>query len=274
MDLTLIVILAIVQGLAEFLPISSSGHLVIAGAIYEAWQGIKLPTDQTDVNILLHAGTLVAVLCFYWREILRLLTTDKRVIGLLIVGSIPAVVIGLTVKKFADDLLGDPLLAGVMLLLNGGLLLWIAKRQSGEVDYQEITYRQALAIGVFQAAAIMPGLSRSGWTICAGLMLGMKREAAATFSFLLAIPVISGATLWSVVDLVTDDGSGGPGTAPSLLVIGTVLSFVVGLAALWLLVRWLRRGRLQFFAWWCIPVGAAVVIWQVWKMLEAAPPVV
>ena len=264
MDLTLIVILAILQGLAEFLPISSSGHLVIAGAIFEAWQGIKLSADQTDVNILLHAGTLVAVFCFYRREILRLLTTDKRVIGLLIVGSIPAVIVGVPIKMFAGHLLNDPLLAGVMLVLNGGLLLWIAKRQSGEVDYQQITYRQALVIGVFQAAAIMPGLSRSGWTICAGMMLGMKREAAATFSFLLAIPAISGATLLSVVDLVKDGGSG---TAPSLLIIGMVLSFVVGLASLWLLIRWLRRGRLQFFAWWCIPVGLVVVVWQVVKML-------
>ncbi len=121
-----------------------------------------------------------------------------------------------------------------------------------------MSYLQALGIGLFQAAAILPGLSRSGWTIAGGMLLGLKREAATTFSFLLAIPVIAGATLLELKDWSFDEDA----LSQGLLGLGTGVAFVVGLISLWLLVRVVERGRLAWFACWLFPLGFGVIIWQ------------
>jgi undecaprenyl-diphosphatase len=259
MDWLQIIVLGIVQGVTEFLPVSSSGHLVIVQTLFEAAGREKLRADVLEVNIFLHAGTLGAVVAYYRREIARLLTADRRVIGLLVVGTLPAVAVGLPLMLYAGDVLKSPLLTGLLLVGTGAMLIWSGQREQGSCEYQELTYGQALLIGGFQAFAILPGLSRSGWTIAAGLMLGLRRDAAAAFSFLLAIPAIAGATVLEIYLLLTD---GSTGTPASQLAVGVAVSFFVGLASLWALVHIVRRGRLQWFSAWCIPVGLAVIAWQ------------
>jgi len=247
------ILLSIIQGISEFLPISSSGHLVIVESL------LDIQADQTDVNIVLHAGTLLSILIFYHKTIFRLLSQDFRVIPLLIVGTLPVVVIGLLAKKYAEHLLESPLLAGCMLPVTGLFLLLIPRIPQKDTSYTEITYKQSLLIGFAQAFAILPGISRSGSTIVAGLLAGMSRQSAATFSFLLAIPAISGATILEVAEIVSNQDVSTP---LSLLAVGALISAAVGLVALWLLVRWLEKGKLHYFAYWCIPLGIIITIMQ------------
>ena len=186
-------------------------------------------------------------------------------IPLLIVGTVPAAVAGLVVKK---SLIGDTLqaylesamVAGFMFPITGLLLLWSARNDPGERTCRELSFGGALLIGLAQAFAILPGISRSGATIVVGLRLGLRRDEAATFSFLLAVPAIASAGVLEGISLL-----GKPATSmPSrVLAIGLLVSFLVGLAALWWLIRWLDQGKLHWFAWWLIPFGAAVVGWQV-----------
>lgn len=258
MDLLQIIVLAIVQGVTEFLPVSSSGHLVIV----EDWLAHRGPADQQaelTLNIFLHLGTLLAVLVFYFRPIVRLLTEDRRVIGLLLVGTLPAVVVGLSIKKLMPELVTNSLLSGCLLPVTGLILLVSARLPEGGIDYRNMSCAKALWIGIAQACAVLPGISRSGLTIVAGLSLGLRREAAATFSFLLAIPVIGGAGILEGCDLLQ---SGKLGIQATQLAIGVAVAMVVGLLALAWLLRWLRQGRLYLFAWWCFAVGAAVIAWH------------
>ncbi|NQT36018.1 MAG: undecaprenyl-diphosphate phosphatase [Planctomycetes bacterium] len=257
-ELIEMLVLAVVQGIAEFLPISSSGHLVILTDLMEQLTGQTIP-EKLTVSIVLHVGTLAAVIVFYRRRIVRLLGSDRRLIGLLIVGSIPAGIVGIAVQPYFEAVLGNTLLAGCMFSVTGAMLLWTARGGGGSTTCVNLSYRDALVVGVFQAIAILPGISRSGATIVAGLGCGLRRDEAATFSFLLAIPVIGGAGLLDAVKLISDP----PERASiGLLAMGAVVSFAVGLAALAWLVRWLQQGRLHRFAWWLFPLSATVIFWQ------------
>jgi len=260
MDYLRIVILGVVQGITEFLPISSDGHLAVANAIFSALSGEELPEDNLGVTIILHLGTLLAILIVYRQKIVRLLTQDRRIIPLLILGTIPAAATGLLLKKYFAHEMSSALVAGCLLPLNGVMLLWISRRPQGDTPYEAISYRQALSIGVCQAFAPLPGISRSGTTIAGGLAVGVTREAAATFSFMLAIPAIAGAGLLELKDLITDGAADMP--APSVLIVGAIVSFFVGWVSLLLLLRLLREGRLAPLAWWCIGFGLAVIVWQ------------
>lgn len=258
-----ILILAVVQGLTEFLPVSSSGHLVVTNALLEAFG--KSPTqDLVEVNIVLHLGTLLAVLAFYWKEISRLLGTDRRALMLLAIGTLPAVAIGLPIKMKAEHILESPLLAGLMFPVTAFILVWASRQPEGDREYWQLRKRDAVGIGFMQALALLPGISRSGSTIAGGLFSNLTRESAGTFAFLLAIPVIGGPGLIEVVKLMRDAGEGTAptGTQPWVLGVGAVVAFVVGYAALWQLVRWVRRGKLAAFAWYLVPLGVAVTAWQ------------
>lgn len=257
MDLSLldIVILAIVQGLTEFLPISSSGHVVILAEILGSSDGI------VDLNIVLHAGTLLSILVYYHRTILQLLGDDRRVIGLLILATIPAVIVGLPLMIFCENLLDSALLAGALLPVTGLVLLWTKRLPEGKAEYREMSLSTAIRIGIVQSLAILPGISRSGTTIAAGMKEGLQRPSAATFSFLIAIPALCGAIVLKVPKLISPEENM-PTTDPRYLVIGFFVAFLVGLGSLSWLVRLLNRGRFHYFAWWCIPLGIAVVLWQ------------
>ena len=258
-----ILVLAVVQGISEFLPISSSGHVMVGLELFDEF-GHPV-AEKLTVNIVLHLGTLLAILVFYRRRIRRLLGRDRRVIGLLLVGSLPAAAVGIVVKTTSfgalveEHVLEKALVAGVMFPVTGLMLLWTARHQTGKRTCRELGYGGALLVGLFQAFAILPGISRSGATIVAGLGCGLRRDEAAAFSFLLAIPAIGGAGLLETVKLLGQPAATVPLAA---LATGAVVSFAVGLASLWWLVRWLGQGRLHRFAWWVIPLGLAVVAWQ------------
>ncbi len=253
----MVAILAIIQGIAEFLPISSSGHLVVANGLFGTSAGAT-----GELTIILHFGTLLAILVFYWKRIWALLTEDRRVIWLLIVGTIPVAVVGLIVETQFEWVTEDALLAGFMLPVTGFILMGLTRIGNGEKDYQQIGLVSAFVIGIAQAVALLPGISRSGTTIVMGAMLGLKRQSAATFSFLLAIPAIAGATVLKLKKM--HDANWVTSTDPVWLIIGCVIAFLVGLAALYLLVKWVEKGKLHLFAYWLIPLGFAVVVWQLY----------
>lgn len=254
-----IIILAVVQGIGEFLPISSSGHVVVLLEWFEQSgqpMGKKLP-----INVVLHLGTLLAILVFYRSRIRRLLGQDRHLIVLLAAGSLPAAAVGLLIKWYLGDPFQNALLAGLMFPLTGAMLLWTTRQKPGSLDCRELSLGRALLIGAFQAFAILPGISRSGTTIVAGLGCGLKREEAAAFSFLLAIPVTAGAGALELIGLLREPS----GPVPlGLLALGAGLSFAVGLASLAWLLRWLQEGRLHHFAWWVLLLGPVVVVWQLW----------
>ena len=259
MEYLQIIVLGIVQGITEFLPISSDGHLVVANEIVCALSSQSIPKGDLLVTLILHQGTLLSILMVYRREIWQLLGANRRVIGLLIVGTIPAGIIGIILKEFFEAEMTDPVLTGFMLPLNGLMLLWMSRRKPGEGRYEDLTWKQALLIGLAESLAPLPGISRSGTTIAAGLALGLSRQAAATFSFLLAIPVLVGAGVLALNDL--RKGEPISATAGPLLV-GAIVAFLVGLASLLLLLKWLRQGKLAPMGWWCIALGIFLLFWQ------------
>ena len=258
MSLIEILILAVLQGVTEFLPVSSSGHLVVANALLEALG--KSPTkDLIEVNIVLHLGTLLSVIVYYWRDIMQLLGEHRRILWLLVVGTVPAVIVGLPLKKLYPQVLECPLLAGLMFPVTALLLIWAMRRREGDGDYVQLSVKSAVLIGAFQAFAVLPGISRSGATIAAGIFVGLRRDRAATFAFLLAIPAIAGAGVLETIDIMQEGTTGTPIVS---LAVGLLVSFLVGLAALAILIRFVQRGRLAVFAWYLVPLGIAVVLWQ------------
>ena len=278
-----LIVLAVLQGIAEFLPISSSGHLNVFSTALGG-------EPSTLVNIALHAGTLLSILIFYRKRIMRLLAEDRRVILLLIVGTIPAAVIGVTIKKVYPWLLEDLLLTGVMFVITGLALVYfhrIARNeadarekkadkessagkdsldsQSAErLDYVDLSIKAVLFIGLFQAFALMPGISRSGFTILAGILMGLKHKSAGTFSFLLAIPAILGATVLELLDLFETP----PTENLGMVCVAAVVAFFVGLASLALLVKMIDRGQLHWFALWVLPLGFLVILWRIYQQLS------
>ncbi len=261
-----IIIMAIVQGITEFLPISSDGHLVLTNAILQAFGRPETP-DLLEVELMLHLGTLAAVLIFYRREIVRVLTSGRRAIAPIIWGTIPAGIIGVGIKKGLSDevtngVLGSPLLAGFGFLITAAALAWGARRMSGQRRYDELGIGESLFIGFMQAFAILPGVSRSGLTIGTGLSRNLEREQAATYSFMLAIPAIGGAGLLQILDMLE---AGKTGTPIPTLAVGFAVSLIVGLGALALLIRWLRHGNIMGFVYYLVPLGLATIAWQVMK---------
>ena len=255
----IIILLAAIQGITEFLPISSSGHLVV---VQELFKQFNQPLPESEIlvlDVVLHLGTLLAVVVFYWRRVWGLVVRDQRVIALLLVGSIPAGIVGIALKEQLENVFANLPAVGCLFFVTGAMLLWADRHPVGQATYRELGFGRALLIGLFQAFAILPGISRSGSTITAGLGAGLRRDEAAAFSFLLAIPAIAGAGL--IEGLHRFKTPPDP-TFAVMLAVGALVSFLVGLLALWWLVRWLEKGRLHWFAWWVFAMGAGVLLWQ------------
>ena len=195
MEILQAIILGIVQGVGEFLPISSSGHLVIVGAILDQSAGTESDAaSKLLMNVVLPAGTLLSILIVYRNELIKL-RLQPRVCLLIVLASVPAGLLGVFAKDLFAEVFATPLIAGIALCVTAALLVGGQQLERNELDYNQLSFGKALAIGCFQAAALVPGISRSGSTISSGLALGLKREAAAAFSFLMAVPVIGGAVL-------------------------------------------------------------------------------
>jgi len=244
-DVVKVVILAIVQGIAEFLPISSSGHLAVLS---------KLFGFQDDENVLmsiaLHAGTLLSIILYYHKDLLSMLQPKNFKLALLIgLGTIPAVIVGLGLKDMMDQFVNTPLFIAGFFCCTAAILFFLHNREPIGKPLKEIGPRDALAIGVLQAIAILPGISRSGSTIAIATRLGYDHEDAARFSFLLGIPAIGGAVVLYLKDILEmgANESGGSVTLP-LLFLGFVVSFVTGYGALLCLIKILRKGKLHHFA--------------------------
>jgi undecaprenyl-diphosphatase len=248
------IVLGIIQGLTEFLPVSSSGHL----AIFH--EPLNFRTNQLLFDVFLHVGTLVPVFIVFRRDIVSLLTTRRRWLPLLVAGTVPAVIVGALLHDRIEAVSEHVAWVGALLVLNGIMLL-AGSRLDGLRPKQAPGWLHAAAIGVSQAVAILPGISRSGSTISTGLATGLDREDAARFSFLLAIPAILLAMayeLWKVWG-GTEAVEGGM-WAP--IAAGTVVSMIVGYGALRALLAVVRRHRRVYFGWYCIAAGAAVLIYH------------
>ncbi len=265
MELLKIAVLALAQGIAEFLPVSSSGHLSVMGHI----AGFD-PDANMTLGIILHAGTLAAIIVFYMRELLRFFKPERYHLALMVIaGSVPAGIAGIVLKKSgaAEALFNSQLTAGIGFIITGLMLQFAQRRKAVQneeaaVPIEKISLKQALCIGLAQAVAILPGISRSGSTISAGLMCNLKNQACAEFSFLLAIPAIGGAALLEILDLMKTACSSGAELSGGGLLLGFAVSAAVGYGSLVLLIRLLKRGKLAFFSWYLYIIGSAVIIWQ------------
>ena len=261
------IILGVVQGFTEFLPVSSSGHLVLAQ---------KLLNVQSDNNltfdVFVHFGTLLSVFVYFWKDIIEIFksilnsfkTRDFKEaysrsehfrIGVSIfVASIPAGVIGLSFRDIIKDTFTDPKLVSVCLVVTG-LILFLTRLARPNPD-KKIGVVSALVIGVAQAVAILPGISRSGSTISTGMYLKLSSVRAAQFSFLLSIPVIAGASLLETKNLISEGVD--IGAAP--LIVGTLVSAVTGYISIKAMLKILQRGKLSWFAFYCLVVGVLGII--------------
>ncbi|RMG37508.1 MAG: undecaprenyl-diphosphate phosphatase [Planctomycetota bacterium] len=258
-------LLGVVQGVAEFLPISSSGHLVLGETLLRRWTGISAgnpsATGGLFFNVALHLATLLAILVVYRAE-LRELPRRRRLVGMIVLASVPAAVVGLTLKDWFETAFQTPEVAGIGLLVTSVLLVAGQRWETRRDGLQDLTWQQALLVGMFQAAALVPGISRSGSTIAAGLLAGLRREAATTFSFLIAIPAIGGAALLESLDHVRQGGAGAAGGRPDwqALGIGMAAAFLFGLLSLRWLIGLVNRGRLARFACYTAAVGALTLV--------------
>lgn len=264
------IVLGIVQGITEFLPISSDGHLVLVPNLL-GWGSPSLL-----LITMLHWGTLAAILVVFWRDfwqillaVLNALRTGSwrdpyaRLAGLIIVGTIPVAIAGLLIKEWIEQLLDSTAATGAFLVVTAALLAaseWIGSRGHSQRPLTAITWLDAFLIGAAQIIALLPGVSRSGSTIATGLMRGIQRADAARFSFLLGTPAIFGAGLLETMSALSE-GGGELATNGVTTAVGIVVSAATGLLAIRFLLNYLRRGSLYPFAIYCAVVGLLVLVW-------------
>ncbi|HBC94204.1 MAG TPA: UDP-diphosphatase [Pelotomaculum sp.] len=255
MTLTEALVLGIIQGLGEFLPISSSAHLVLVPWAL-GWQYAGLTFD-----VALHIGTLISVIAFFWKDWLTLFRSavtrkgskEAALFWYLVLGTIPGGAIGYLFEEQAETVLRTPLLIGVMLIVMGIILYWVDRRAASVKSIDSVSLLDSLLIGLSQALAIIPGVSRSGITMTAGRALGFTRASAARFSFLLSTPIVVGAGLYKMKDL-------SPGDLNAAFMTGVISSAVVGFIAIGFLIRYLSQRSFAVFAWYRFVVGSAVII--------------
>lgn len=231
MDWLHALLLGIVQGAGEFLPISSSAHLILL-PWFAGWQDHGLAFD-----VALHMGTLFAVLLYYFKTWINILGSERRLLFYILTGTIPGAVIGLLGKSYAETIFRSPLLIAITLSALGAVL-WLCDRRAKEnsKDISHMNVRDALLIGISQGFAIVPGFSRSGTTISAALALGYKRDQAAQFSFFLSAPIIAGAVLVSLKDLNSSQALADPS-----FWLGVGVAFIVGLVAIQFLIKYVSK---------------------------------
>jgi undecaprenyl-diphosphatase len=261
-------ILGVVQGLTEFLPVSSSGHLVLVPELF------NMATPSLGFDILVHVATLVAVLGYFIRDIIKIVLalvapsrldrSDvkywRRLFLWLVIGSLPAGLAGVLFSNFFEDLFSSTLAVGLFLIITS-LLLWgadfaLGRARREPVQLDSLRPADALVVGCFQALAIAPGLSRSGATISAGVYLGFDRPSAARFSFLLSIPAILGAFLFKLKDV----GGGFAGPSGGAYAVGAIAAAISGFLAVFFLMRYVKQHRMRPFAIYTATLGLVVVM--------------
>jgi undecaprenyl-diphosphatase len=261
-------VLGVTQGLAEFLPISSSGHLILVPWLFD-WQYLGAHPDfNKTFDVSLHLGTLIAVLIYFWNDIVTLFvawvgtlrrraisTPTERVAWFVFIATIPAALVGAIGESFVEEQLGEPWQIAILLAVFG-LVLWYADRKPARRSMEDLGLGTAVAVGAAQALALAPGVSRSGITITAGRLLGLSRDDAARFGFFLYTPVVAGAVLYKMKDVVggLPPGSGGP------FLVGTLSSAIVGYIAIWGLLAYVRHHSYTPFVIYRLVLAAIVLL--------------
>lgn len=260
------IFLGILQGATEFLPISSSGHLVIVPTVFD------LTSPDLVFIGLVHLGTLLAVLVYFRNDILDILagffrgiaarqpfgTTEARLGWWILIGTIPAAAAGLLFESFFEEVFGAPNIAAFFLLVTGGLLVLGERLLSGDKTFETMTGIDAIIIGLFQMLALFPGISRSGSTIVGGLLRGLDRSSAARYSFLLGIPAIAGAGLLSLVEIF---GAERAYEIP-VYIAGFAAAAIAGYLCIYFLLAWVRNHSLYIFAAYCFTVGGLYLLFN------------
>jgi undecaprenyl-diphosphatase len=256
------IILGIVQGITEFLPVSSSAHLVLV----PYWLGWNIPPDQVFAfDVIVQLGTLVAVIIYFWKDLWEILCAVVRGIiqgkpfeeqaarqgWLVVLATVPAGIFGMTVKPLIEDAFHSPMVTGLLLLVTAAMLIVGEMISNHSRHYEEINWFDALIIGIFQAVALFPGISRSGSTITGGLIRQLNRDAAARFSFLMSIPIMIAAGCVEGMHLQSIPSFG---SFLPALVIGTITAGLVGFVAIKWLLAYLRKHSLSVFSIFCIVV--------------------
>lgn len=269
------IFLGLVQGIAEFLPISSSGHL----ALFQHFFGLNTAESSSMIfDVLLHLGTLISIFVVYWTDIVKLvkefvrfitcivskekrkkmdrLTPDGRMILMLIIATLPLFAV-YPIKDKVESLYSNSIFIGVALLATGCILFFADRMARGRKTARSATMLDALLVGVGQAVAVIPGLSRSGTTISAGMLRGFNRRFSVRFSFLLSVPAVLGANIVSLKDAVSD---GIDGSLMPVYLVGMAVAAVAGYFAIGLVNRLADKGKFGNFAYYCWGVGAAAVV--------------
>jgi undecaprenyl-diphosphatase len=262
------IILGIVQGLSEFLPISSSGHLLLV-PWFAGWEELD-PSVKKSFDVALHLGTLVAVVGYFWRDVSTYVvegtklvfnrkvppTTDGKLAWLFVLATLPAAAVGALFENQIDSRLGTPMIIGIS-LIGFGILLAIADRTLGRRKVDSFTAKDALLVGAAQALALNPGTSRSGITMTAGRFLGFDRDAAVRISFVMSIPVIFGAVVFKFAGMIAD---GVPDDLLVPMIVGIVTSALAGLLAVWGTIRIVRTRSFMPFVIYHIALGVVVLL--------------
>lgn len=265
MDLVSAALLGVVQGLTEFLPVSSSGHLILARA-FLGWDPGRY---GIAFDAACHVGTLIAVVAFFRADVARLIKAapgtlsgrdgeDERLGRLIIAGTIPIVIVGGLFGDVIEARLRTPLIVAINLVIGSIGLLWVERISRQDRDARSLGYGEALAIGVAQAAALAPGLSRSGGTLIVGMFLGLKRDAAARFVFLMSLPAVLAVAVKEVLDLSEIGLAGVPLT---MMAVGMVVSGLVGYVTVKYFLRYLASHSLAVFAYYRLALAAVTLLW-------------
>ena len=270
MSLLQAIVLGIVQGLTEFLPISSSGHLILVPWLFGWHFFIDNPDLNKTFDVALHFGTFIAVVVYFWRQVVSILRSwfhslrkrridnaEERLAWLLLLATVPAALLGAAFEKTVEDVLGKPILICILMIAFAFVMLAADRLARLDKTMADLRWPGALGIGLAQAAALSPGVSRSGITMVTGLFLGLNREAAARFSFLLSVPVIGGAAVFKASELA--NGGLPPGTALPFLV-GMLAAAVSGFGAIWFMLRYLRTHTFTLFVVYRLVVGSALLV--------------
>ncbi|MHB8172783.1 MAG: undecaprenyl-diphosphate phosphatase [Thermincolia bacterium] len=248
------IILGIIQGATEFLPISSSGHLVLFQKLFGLKEG------NLTFGTMVHFGTLVAVVAMFWKDIVHMIKRPfDRLTLLIVVGTVPTVIIALVFKDFFEYLFESGSSIGIEFIVTG-IIIWFAENMGrGHKKMDQVSYGDAILIGILQGVAILPAISRSGLTIAGALFRGIERETAARFSFLLSVPAILGAVVLDGKN-IAEQGLGQISLAP--LLIGTLVSAIAGYLAIKTMIAIIQRGSMKIFSWYVWILGGGIIIAQ------------
>ena len=264
MDFIQTIIIAIVEGLTEFLPVSSTGHMIITQNLLGVPKGDPFVHAFT---FIIQFGAILSVVCLYWKHFFQMRTKEEfqaklRFYGLLIVGVFPAVVVGLLAKKsgLLDWLLDSVTVVAITLVLGGVFMLFCDRLFNATDKTNEVNWKRAFKIGCFQCLSVIPGMSRSMSTIVGGMQQGLTRKRAAEFSFFLAVPTMAGATLLDLLEMFKEGTHWATTTNIELLLLGCIVAFVVAIFAMKWFVAFLTKYGFKAFGWYRIIVGLVILV--------------